>query len=182
MNKLVALSQKIDSHVLENLFSKISLNDSEAFQELYELTKSSIYGYSLSILKNHEDALDNMQDVFVKIYESLENYQYKNKPMNWIFTITKNLALMKLRKTKKETNNEIKEEMLTNHNLCEEDKIIIKTLMEKLTDEERQIIIMHVIGGLKHIEIAKLLDIKLSTALSKYHRAIKKLKAEWRKN
>ena len=46
MNKLVALSQKIDSHVLENLFSKISLNDSEAFQELYELTKSSIYGYS----------------------------------------------------------------------------------------------------------------------------------------
>ena len=80
------------------------------------------------------------------------------------------------------TNNEIKEEMLTNHNLCEEDKIIIKTLMEKLTDEERQIIIMHVIGGLKHIDIAKLLDIKLSTALSKYHRAIKKLKAEWRKN
>lgn len=182
MNNLVGISQKIDSHLLEQLFSKFSSNDTEAFQELYELTKASVYGYSLSILKNHEEALDNMQDVFVKIYESIEKYQYQNKPMNWIFTITKNLALMKLRKSKKETGREIKEEMLTNQSLCEEDKIIIKTLIEKLNDEERQIVLMHIIGGLKHIEIAKLLEIKLSTALSKYHRAIKKLKAEWRDN
>ena len=180
MKNAIANQLKIDSRVLEQLFKEVTENNKTSFHEMYELIKGPIYGYSLSILKNHEDALDNTQDVFVKIYESLDTYQYQNRTMNWVFTITKNLALMKLRSKKKETEQEINEEIYISSNIKEEDKIIIKLLMEKLTEEERQIILMHITGGLKHHEIAKLLDIKLSTALSKYHRAIKKLKAEWK--
>lgn len=179
MKKAIA-NEKINPLVLEQLFKEVLEKNSNAFHEMYEMIKAPIYGYSLSILKNHEDALDNTQDVFVKVYESLDTYEYRNRPMNWIFTITKNLALMKLRKQKKETNSEINEEIYISSNIKEEDKIIIKILMEKLTEEERQIVLMHLSGGLKHHEIAKLLDIKLSTALSKYHRAIKKLRLEWK--
>lgn len=179
MKKAIANSKKINPHILEKLFLEVSMNNKEAFHEMYELIKGPIYGYSLSILKNHEDALDNTQDVFVKIYESLEKYDYKNKPMNWVFTIAKNNALMKLRKSKRETKEELNEEIISS-NIKEEDKIIIKILMEKLTEEERQIIIMHLSGGLKHHEIASLLELKLSTVLSKYHRAIKKLRLEWK--
>lgn len=180
MKKRLELLPKFNNHLLEELLKKVSLNDKEAFQEMYNITKTQIYSYSLSILKNHEDALDNMQDVYVKICTSLETYNYQNKPMNWILTITKNLALMKIRKAGKTKNTEINEELLISPNLYEEDKITIKILMEKLTNEERQIILLHVLGGLKHIEIANLLEIKLSTALSKYHRAMKKLRLEWR--
>lgn len=52
--------------------------------------------------------------------------------------------------------------------------------MEVLSDEERQIMIMHLVGNLKHKEIAKILDLKLSTTLSKYHRALKKLRLQWK--
>lgn len=45
-----------------------------------------------------------------------------------------------------------------------------------LSDEERQIITLHSISGLKHREIADLLNLKLTTVLSKYHRGLKKLK------
>src|SRR5690554_872194 len=48
--------------------------------------------------------------------------------------------------------------------------------MDKLTDEERQIIMLHTVSGYKHREVAGFLKIPLSTALSKYHRAIKKLR------
>jgi RNA polymerase sigma-70 factor (ECF subfamily) len=48
-------------------------------------------------------------------------------------------------------------------------------MLKLLSDEERQIITLHAVSGLKHRQIAELLDIPLSTVLSKYNRAIKKL-------
>ena len=51
-----------------------------------------------------------------------------------------------------------------------------RLLVDKLTKEEREIVILHVVNGFKFHEIAKLLNLKLSTTLSKYHRAIKRIK------
>ena len=48
--------------------------------------------------------------------------------------------------------------------------------LSTLSDEERQIIMLHVTAGLKHREIAQLLELPLSTVLSKYRRALSKLK------
>ena len=49
-------------------------------------------------------------------------------------------------------------------------------LFSNVTEEERTIVILHVVGGLKHHEIAKMMDIPLGTVLSKYKRTINKLK------
>ena len=45
-----------------------------------------------------------------------------------------------------------------------------------LGDQERKIVMLHAISGLKHREIAELLELPLATVLSKYHRALKKLR------
>ena len=47
--------------------------------------------------------------------------------------------------------------------------------MAALTDEERQVVMLHAVTGLKHREIAQLLELPLATVLSKYRRALKKL-------
>ena len=52
-----------------------------------------------------------------------------------------------------------------------------RTPVARLEPEERQIILLHAISGLKHREIAQLLERPLSTVLSKYHRGLKKMKA-----
>ena len=49
--------------------------------------------------------------------------------------------------------------------------------MARLGAEEGQIVLLHAVTGLKHREIAQLLELPLSTVLSKYHRGLKKLKA-----
>ena len=54
--------------------------------------------------------------------------------------------------------------------------MILTIAFQKITDEERNIIMLHIIGGLKFHEISKMLELPLSTVLSKYHRTIKKLK------
>ncbi len=49
--------------------------------------------------------------------------------------------------------------------------------LARLGAEEGQIVLLHAVTGLKHREIAQLLELPLSTVLSKYHRGLKKLKA-----
>ena len=57
-----------------------------------------------------------------------------------------------------------------------EDRLLIGACMERLTQEERQIVVLHAVSGFRHREIAQILQLPLPTVLSKYHRALKKLK------
>jgi RNA polymerase sigma-70 factor (ECF subfamily) len=57
-----------------------------------------------------------------------------------------------------------------------DDKVVLQQCMEVLSDTERQIVVLHAVSGFKHREIAAYLELPLATVLSKYHRAIKKMK------
>lgn len=57
-----------------------------------------------------------------------------------------------------------------------EDRLVLTQCMKQLTDQERQIVMLHAVAGFKHREIAELLELPLSTVLSKYRRALKKLR------
>ena len=59
-----------------------------------------------------------------------------------------------------------------------EERHVLHTALTALEDTERQVILLHAVSGLKHREIAELLEIPLATALSKYHRGLKKLRAK----
>ena len=158
---------------LSSYIFKIVNKDGDALHNLYELINKNVYAFALSILKNHDDALEVMQDTFITIYNNAGRYQNKDRPMAWILTITKNLSYMKLRKCKKTTDIE---DLVFASDDNNDDKIFVKHLLDKLTKEEREIVILHVVNGFKFHEISKLLNLKLSTTLSKYHRAIKRIK------
>lgn len=57
-----------------------------------------------------------------------------------------------------------------------ENEMFLEKAFSMLNKQERVIIILHMIDGLKHREISDVLGIPLSTVLSKYNRALKKLK------
>lgn len=169
--------EDVDSKVLENLLSSIAAGDKTALAEFYEITKTPVYGFVISIMKNKVEAEDIFQDVYVKIYENANTYKQKGKPMAWVFTIAKNLCYMRFRRQKDIVNLEdIQELWVENENV--EDRIILEKAFTVITDEERQIIFLHVLSGMKHREIAKILDMPIATVLSKYHRAMKKLRKE----
>jgi len=56
------------------------------------------------------------------------------------------------------------------------DAMVLQSALEILKEEERQIVLLHASAGLKHREIASSLHMPLATVLSKYNRAVKKLK------
>jgi len=166
-----------ENEVLDKYIYRIAEGDKSSLGALYEDTKSAIYGFALSIVKNQADAEDILQDVYVQIYRGAKSYKSKGKPMAWMLTITRNLALMKIRAQNKAALLS-DEELINVHNpsVTDEDRMVLQAILSDLNDEERHIVVLHSLTGLKHREIANLLEMPLSTVLSKYNRAIKKLK------
>ncbi|MFY9286619.1 MAG: RNA polymerase sigma factor [Tissierellaceae bacterium] len=165
--------------VLEKLIIDIAGGSKNALEELYRQTDSSVYGFALSILKRPHEAEDVMHDAYVRIYESAGGYRPQGKPMAWILTIVRNLSLARFR-SKDSSNLSLMEDWLeTDDNDFTEaslDQIILSRVLRNLSDEERQIVILHSISGLKFKEIAYVLEIPLSTTISKYHRSLSKLR------
>ena len=168
--------------LIERQIAAIAAGDQSALAALYEQTKTAVYGLSLSLLKNPHDAEDVMKETYIRVFQAADSYTPNERPMPWLLTIARNLALMKLRDQKRaqpfaaeEENAEVADP--DNPTLTAEDRLVLAAAMRALTDEECQIVSLHALSGFKHREIARFLSLPLSTVLSKYHRALKKLKA-----
>ena len=166
---------------LEKALKDIAQGDMHAMESLYELSKAQVYGFALSILKSAHDAQDVMHDAYIKIYNASVSYTPKGTPMAWILTIVRNLSLMKIREKSRtaDSGEEILELFAAESKIpATEDKVVLQAAMSVLKDDERQIVMLHAIAGFKHREIAEVLELPTNTVLSKYNRALKKLRAK----
>lgn len=164
-------------HISDELIVKIAQGDQDAFHKLYEETSSLVFGYALSILKDKHKAEDVMQDTYIKVYSNAGSYTGKGKPMAWILTITRNLALMNFRQKQHENIDDDQYQSIYDMpHIHSENKMLVDHLLNRLSDEEREIVMLHAMSELKHREIAALMSLPLSTVLSKYNRAIAKLR------
>ncbi len=167
--------EKID----DDLIISIGRDDMEAFETLYLRTERQLYSFVLSISKNHDDTLDIMQDTYMKIRASAHLYKPMGKPMAWIFTIARNLTMTNFNKKSRIADlkeYDMEDTLDLSYVTDPTDKLVLETALSILTEEEAQIILLYVVNGMKHKEIAENLDLKLNTVISKYNRSLKKLR------
>ncbi|NLW42188.1 MAG: RNA polymerase sigma factor [Tissierellia bacterium] len=167
--------EKID----DDLIMKIGQDDMYAFEELYIKTERQLYSFVLSLCKNHDDALDIMQDTYMKIRASAHLYKPMGKPMAWIFTIARNLTMTNFKKKSRTADLEeydIEDTLDLSYVTDPTDKIVLESALKILSEEEVQIILLFVVNGMKHKEIAESMDLKMNTVISKYNRGLKKLR------
>lgn len=179
MKSMEKLRADCNPDAVERCLFGIQRQDSGALEEFYYRTGASVYGFALSILKNTQDAEDIMHDFYVLSWSAAGKYRPGGKPMAWVLTVTRNLCLQRLRERRKRS--DIPQEDWENYidgnaNMSAEDKMILSECLKNLSDEERQIVMLHAVSGFKHREIARFLELPLSTVLSKYNRALKKLR------
>lgn len=171
--------QETENTLLDTLLGRIAIGDTAALEALYRRTQTAVYGFALSVLKNAHDAEDVLHDCYVAAWNSAAQYRSQSKPMAWLITIAKNLCLQQLRAQRKTAN--MPEDMhaflpADSAGMSVEDRTVLSACMRQLSDGERQIVTLHAVAGFKHREIAAILQMPLATVLSKYNRAIKKLK------
>ncbi|WP_243200710.1 RNA polymerase sigma factor [Lawsonibacter celer] len=163
----------------EALFPRIGQGDQAAFEALYRQTERAVYTFALSLLKNPHDALDVTQETYLKVRASAHLYQPQGKPLAWLFTIARNLSNSLLRQSGRSVSAE--EYFSADGPGCAyledpSDRLALTAALDGLEELDRQVVLLHVVSGLKHREIAQDLGLPLGTVLTRYHRALKKLR------
>lgn len=177
------------------LLEKAKSGDVEAYEELVKSHYTIVYNIALRMLSNTHDASDLAQEVFIKIFKSIKNFEGKSSFKTWIYRITINLCYDEYKKKKHisivsydeqienknddygiQTNNEIKtpEKSL----LDSEIKGVLNDAINKLPKNLKIVVVLRDIQGFSYEEIAQILKCPQGTVKSRINRAREYLRKE----
>ena len=160
----------------EKAVLKIASGDHEALRIIHKYMNRQIYAVAYAVLRDFALSDDVVQETYVKIMEKAVFYEKETKARAWILSIARNIAIDIYRKRSFDCSSEDVEE----EPRFDEGSVLVsmevKRALDSLDDEERQIITMKIYAGLKHKEIAPLLDINEEACKKKYQRALSKLR------
>ena len=165
--------------IKKTLMSNDQLLIEEMFENIYNEYYKLIYYIIYSIIKNHENTLDILNDTFIKAFNNIDKFNVHNNESNiksWIVKIAKNEAINFLKKKKKD---KLLSLDLDISNLKDEqismDKFIIE-FKDILDDLELEILIYRIIYNMKLKDIADILKMKINDIYYIYQKALNKLK------
>lgn len=168
------------------LIARARAGSKQAFGELVGRHSAQVYGVSYRMLRNREDAEDNLQNVFIKAYRKIDQFEGKSHFSTWLVRIAINEAMMMLRKRAPEKAalqvdaDPFKIEPETNvsfrdHHADPERQYIAKELTSKalqgLNTNLRNTFVLHKAEGWTHPELADSLGIDKDTVKSRIFRA-----------
>lgn len=167
-----------DNRLLEHLLHRLADGETEALEPLFQATRAAVFALALSLVHQYQDAEDITHDTYVSVYHAASRYEARGKPLAWIFTITKNLALMKLRNKNRHVSlDEIDQARLVADmpTLTLEDRLVLRTYLEELSENEQMLVVLHAVAGWKHREVAVFMKMSTPHVIVTYNRAIRKL-------
>ena len=162
-----------------------------SFNQIYNDHKMLVYNVALNYLQNIEDAEEITQDVFVKVHQSIHQFQDKSTLKTWIYRITINQSLDFIKKKKskkrffifgKKSQNEFEILNISNFEhpgIQLENKESAKILFESintLPENQKTAFLLTKVDGLSNPEAAEIMEISISAIESLIFRAKKELK------
>ena len=168
------------------LVDKIKEGDREAFMTLTSLYQKKVFLLAYSFFRNKEDALDIVQETFLRFYEKVRMFQRGKNFQNWFLQIAKNLCADYYRKNYSKSKEWDRSKPIDEMNLPVQNSYdplgssdlreIISTCLKKLAEKQRMIFVMRHYNQFKYREIAQILDISLGTAKSLHFKAVQNLR------
>ncbi|MFW5819896.1 MAG: RNA polymerase sigma factor [Bacteroidota bacterium] len=159
----------------------------ESIEILVNRYKSKVYTYIMLIVKNEQLAQDIFQDTFIKVIQSLKKGKYKDNGrfLSWVIRIAHNLIIDHFRKEKQlntMSNDDYETDIFNSKKMSDknvEDNLIegqiqsdVRKLIEKLPDDQKEVILLRHYGGLSFKEIADQTDVSINTALGRMRYAL----------
>ncbi|MES2411229.1 MAG: RNA polymerase sigma factor [Bacteroidota bacterium] len=156
------------------------------FEKLYHEYKTLVFNVALNYLQNIEDAEEITQDVFVKVHNSLENFNQKSSYKTWIYRIAINQCLDYIKQKNsqkrffifgKKSQNE--QEYLNTATFehpgilmeNQEDAKILFEVISTLTENQKTAFLLSKLDGLSNPEIAEIMQLSISSVESLIFRA-----------
>ncbi|MEZ6047285.1 MAG: sigma-70 family RNA polymerase sigma factor [Planctomycetaceae bacterium] len=169
----------------QQLIDEFLQGNAEAFDHLVLRYQDRLYNTLFRMFNSEQDALDAAQEAFVQAFQKLHTFQGKSKFYSWLCRIAINNVLSQKRKRKLKTASldTVKEKAgvepdddnrssQPSHQLeTTENQSAILMALNELAEEQRTVIVLKEIDGLKYEEIAEIIDCPVGTVRSRIHRA-----------
>jgi len=154
-----------------------------AFKKLVQEYQRPLYNLIRSIVLNHDDSDDILQNTFIKIIQNIEKFKGESKLFSWMYRIATNEALtfMKSKAQKNKISNEQLQskmiENLTSDVYFDGDEIQLKLqkAISILPEKQQMVFKMKYFEELKYEEISEILGTSVGALKASYHFAVKKI-------
>ena len=174
-----------------SLVKRVQARDEIAFREIVERYQAKVFSIIYGILRNRNDAEDIAQQVFAKIYFSIQNFDFRSSLLTWIYKITVNECYDYLRKKRvrklvyeSDFSEEDALQMENSGAVVEEGPAIDETLaqrdlviklLSRVSEEDRKLLLLKEVAGHSVEELAGMTGMNENTIKVKLFRARQKL-------
>ena len=185
-----ATSSNVDDHELVLAARK---GDRDAFKTLFERYHRRAYALAFGVLRHADDALDVVQDAFIKAHKYLDKFEGNSSFYTWLYRIVMNLAIDHLRKHRRVKPVELDESRIEsdagdntllpkllggNPGRALMDKQIrtrIDQALEELSENHRAVLVMRELEGMSYEEMAQAMNCSKGTIMSRLFHARKNM-------
>lgn len=167
-----------DSDLIEKY---CNLQDELAFNALYERYEQRIYSKCIAMLKDVNHADEALQEIFIKIFLNISGFKAESKFSTWVYSVTYNHCIDKLRKTQREQRRLTSVESLSEYadevddkQLLEIKHQILEKILNDLKAEDKALLLMKYKDDRRIKSISEVLDISESAVKMRLKRAKEK--------
>jgi RNA polymerase sigma-70 factor (ECF subfamily) len=173
------------------LLSRLRRGDPDAFEQLVRTHQDRVYDFCVRMLGDREEAHDLVQEIFVSVHQNLAKFREDSKLSTWIFRISKNQCLNRLKYLKRrgrgrsDEYGDVGEDALssalgsppTPHAALESsrERARVQWAIGQLEPDARMLVALRDIEGLSYEEIIQITELAEGTVKSRLHRAREKL-------
>lgn len=169
----------------KQIIGQLKNGDKFIYKYVYDLYARMVYNVCFRMSGNKEEAEDLTQDVFVKVFNSINNFREDSKLSTWIYRIAVNISINKLRRKKvinffafdfwedEKREKEMADNSQSPVNILEKSEIqqIIQEAINSLPSKQKTAIILSRYEELSYKEISKIMELSLSAVESLIFRA-----------
>ncbi|MFT4585566.1 MAG: RNA polymerase sigma-70 factor (ECF subfamily) [Gammaproteobacteria bacterium] len=178
------MTDEISDDELVETFQISAPGSNLAFESLVRRYETRVFRTCARILRNHADAEDITQEVFVKVFRKLHGFERRSSFSTWLFSITRNecFSAISRRKTADDSNDndletaELEDISGSVENEIEQRDLLQKTL-DRMTPAEGDVLISRFVSGLSIEEMSEVFHVSLSATKMRLYRAIEKFTA-----
>lgn len=172
------------------LVTRAAAGDAPAFQALVERHRAMVYRVAYQFAGNHDDAEDIAQDVFVKVYRSLDGFRHDAQVTSWLYRIAMNACIDNKRRRVSSGSapyiDEVQERLASIPEEAPDPEeltyggqlgVLLESEIRRLPAGQRLVFTMRHHEGLKLSEIAEALGLAEGTVKRQLHAAVHRLRA-----
>lgn len=176
----------------DRLVARALGGDGKAFEELYERHRHTVFKVAYGMTRNAEDALDVVQETFLKAHRSLARFERRASVVTWLCQIAVHQAIDLSRRRKVRQAEQLDEKLVADgvdgprsgHELppaenaqARELQAALDQALGKLSEKHRTVFVLYTVKGLSYKEIADAVGISIGTVMSRLFYARKNLQA-----